>query len=238
MFPIRARRKLSITPTVTYVLIAINVLVFVWELTRGAGLGRTFHSIALIPCQAGFNLETLVDATRTIFLHGSWVHLIGNMLFLLVFGPHVEQFMGRKWYVAFFLITGYAANIAHTLTHLGQCAVPLAGGNLPVVGASGAVFGLMGGFLLLFPGTRIQMMIFFYRMPVGMVDVRAFMMLIYMFVIDLIDGLGKLGTPTAGTQGIAVWAHVGGFLVGALFVFFFTAFVKPLPTYDEYAEDL
>ena len=168
-----------------------------------------------------------------MFLHGSVVHLAGNMLFLLVFGPHLEQFMGRVWYALFYFVVGYAANAAHILTHLNQCSIPMMGGDVPVVGASGAVFGLLGAFLLLYPSTRIQMLVFFYRMPVGLVDVRAFMMLLLMFAVDLIDSIGSLGAPTVTTSGVAVWAHVGGFLTGAVFAFLFTAFVRPLPSLDE-----
>lgn len=229
MFPIRAQRKLHITPVVTYALIALNVLIFLWELSLGSGLGSAFRGLALIPCDAGLNLETLLDSTRTLFLHASWVHVIGNMLFLLVFGPHLEQFMGRLWFAGLYFVVGYAGNFAHWITHANQCTVPMLGGNVPVVGASGAVFGLLGAFMLLFPATRIQMMVFFLRMPVGLQDVPAFMMLLYMFAIDLIDGITSLGANTVTTSGVAVWAHVGGFLMGMAFAFFFTAFVKPLP---------
>jgi membrane associated rhomboid family serine protease len=233
MFPVKAQRKLTITPYVTYTLIGINVAFFIWELTLGANLSRTFREIALIPCQVGLNFDTLLNATRTLFLHATWVHLIGNMIFLIVFGPHLEQFFGRAWFAGFYFLAGYAANLAHLATQLNQCAVPFMGGDIPVVGASGAIFGLMGGFLLLFPATRVQMMVFFYRMPVGLVDVRAFLMLIYLFVVDLIDGIGSLGAETATTGGVAVWAHVGGFVAGLVFTFLFTAFIKPLPKYDE-----
>ncbi|MBN1965964.1 MAG: rhomboid family intramembrane serine protease [Anaerolineae bacterium] len=237
MFPIRAKRKLAITPYATYILIAINVLVFVWELSLGTGLSGTFRDIALVPCQVGVDLNTILDSFRTMFLHASWVHLIGNMLFLLVFGPHLEQFMGQAWFVAFYLVAGQAANFAHTLSNLGQCAVPGIGGYVPVVGASGAVFGLLGGFLLLYPATRIQMMALFLRLPVGFVDVRAFVMLVYMFLFDFIDALTSLGADTVTTRGVAVWAHVGGFAAGLLLAFLFTAFVRPLPTLDEGLED-
>ncbi len=233
MLPIKAQRTLTITPVITYFLIGINVAVFVWELTLGTNLARTFQEIALVPCQVGFNLETLLDSTRTMFLHGSWMHLLGNMVFLIVFGPHLEQFLGRGWFMGFYFVAGYAANALHVLTQANQCALPLLGGNIPMVGASGAIYGLLGGFLLMFPSTRIQMLAFFYRFPIGLLDVRAFMMLVYLFVIDLIDGIGSLGADTVSTGGVAVWAHIGGFLTGLIFAFLFTAFVKPLPRLEE-----
>lgn len=233
MLPVRAQRALTITPVITYLLMGINIVVFVWELTLSGNLSRTFQEIALVPCQASFNLETLLDSTRTMFLHGSWIHLLGNMVFLVVFGPHLEQFLGRRWFLGFYFTAGYAANALHVLTHANQCAIPMWGGNLPMIGASGAIYGLLGGFMLLFPSTRIQMVAFFYRFPIGLLDVRAFVMLLYMILVDLIDSIGSLGANTINTGGVAVWAHIGGFLAGLLFSFLFTAFVKPLPRLDD-----
>lgn len=229
MFPIKAQRKLTITPVVTYGLIAVNVLVFFWETAQGPYLATVFRDWALVPCQTGLTLETLLDATRTMFLHSNWIHLVGNMLVLLVFGPHLEQFMGRLPYLGFYFLGGYAASLAHVITTANQCAIPFLGGNIPTVGASGAIFAVLGGFLLLFPATRIQYMAFFYRLPVGFVNLRAFYILLYMVIVDLIDGLGRLGPETVTTGGVAVWAHVGGFVAGLVMAFFYTALVRPLP---------
>jgi membrane associated rhomboid family serine protease len=238
VIPLRTLRKPQNTPYVTYALIALNVLVFGWELTLSTTeLNAQFGALALNPCKVSadpVSVETLLDSFRTMFLHGGWVHLIGNMLFLYIFGPNLEDYLGKARYVFFYLFAGFMAGMAHTL------AVTLANPDVcvPVIGASGAIYGLMGGFLLLYPAARVRTVAFFMRVPIGTVDVQAFYMLIYFFFMDLINGVANLGVKTAETPGVAVWAHVGGFLAGFLLAFAFTIF-RPLPPVDpfEYLDD-
>jgi membrane associated rhomboid family serine protease len=221
MFPIRTLRKTKSTPYVTYILIAINALVFAWELTQPR-LGDQFWALALVPCQASrslFTPETLLDSIRTMFLHGGWVHLLGNMMFLFVFGPNVEDYLGKARYVIFYFACGMAANLLHTAINWNVC--------VPSIGASGAIAGIMGGFLLLYPATRIQTVAFFFRIPVGITNVQAFYMLIYFFAMDLINGLASLGARTAQTSGVAFWAHIGGFIMGLALAFTFMLFRTP-----------
>ncbi|MBN1286700.1 MAG: rhomboid family intramembrane serine protease [Anaerolineae bacterium] len=226
MFPIKVLRDTERIPYVTYAIIVINVLVFLWELSLGMQLGQTFNDLAVVPCTIGGDpiVDTILDFARSMFLHGSWVHLIGNMAFLLVFGPHIESFMGRKWFLLFYLLAGYAASFAHALLNSWSCA--------PTVGASGAISGILGSYLLLYPTTRIRSVVLLYRIPVGTAELHAFYMLLYIFLLDLIDGIGQLAADSFTIGGVAVWAHVGGFVTGAAFTFLFTAFVKPLPKWD------
>lgn len=222
MIPLRAKRNLTITPYVTYLLLGINALVFLWELTlTQPELYNAFWTLAMNPCQVTqnfFSLETLLDTLRSMFLHGGWAHLIGNMLFLVLFGPHMEEFFGRVWYLVFYLTVGFFAGFAHALFSSGWC--------VPAIGASGAISGILGAFIILYPITKIQTFTF----PFGFGEIKAFWLLGYMFILDLIAGIGMLSVETAVTSaGVAVWAHVGGFTTGAVFAFFYTAFVKPLP---------
>lgn len=226
MIPIRVNRTIKITPYVTYFLIGVNLLVFIWEITLPQReLYSAIWGLALNPCQVTqnfFSLETLLDSFRTMFLHGSWVHLVGNMLFLWVFGPHMEAFFGRLGFSVFYLMTGLFAGFAHTLFHSSWC--------VPLIGASGAISGILGAFIILYPLTKIQSVVLFFRVPVGVRDIKAAWLLGYIFILDLIAGIGTLAVADAvTTSGVVVWAHVRGFTTGALFAFFFTAFIKPLP---------
>jgi membrane associated rhomboid family serine protease len=225
VFPLKALRASQTTPYFTYLLIGLNVAVFLWQLTLSSTeLGRTYYTMALVPCEVTsnfFSINTLLGSLRSMFLHGGWIHLIGNMVFLLIFGPHLEDFLGRAKYLVFYLLAGFAAGLLHTVFNWNVC--------IPSIGASGAIFGLLGGFFLLYPGTRIRSLVLFFRVPVGLVDVQAFYMLFYFFAFDLVNGLLSLGADNAATGGVAIWAHVGGFIAGLLMAFVATLFKRPPP---------
>ncbi len=229
MFPLQTLRKTRRTPYVTYALILINILVFAWELTLNQGeLSRAFGSLAIVPCEASRNLisiDTLMDSVRTMFLHGGWLHIISNMVFLLLFGPYIEDYLGRSGYLAFYLLAGFTAGFVHIALNWNIC--------VPSVGASGAIYGLMGAFLLLYPATKIRTVAFFYRVPIGTVDVQAFYMLLYYFALDFINGLTSLGVDNTSTGGVAVWAHIGGFLTGLLITFFVMVFKPAPPVFED-----
>ena len=229
MFPLKTLRKVEKTPIITYTLIAINALVFFWELSLSQSeLSLRFQAMAIVPCEMHKNylsVETLLDSLRTMFLHGGWLHIIGNMLFLYLFGPHIEDYLGRSRFLGFYLIAGFMAGLLHTAVNWNSC--------VPAIGASGAIYGILGGFFLVYPATRVRTVAFFYRVPVGLVDVQAFYMLFYYFTLDFINGLTALGVDNTGTGGVAVWAHVGGFLAGVLLTFIMTIF-KPPPPVDPF----
>jgi membrane associated rhomboid family serine protease len=222
MLPIKALKKTRSTPYVTYGLILANALVFAWELSLGSQLGAIFLSQAYNPCSASFSLDTLWDLTRTMFFHGGWLHIFGNMLFLWVFGPAVEDFLGGWRYLLFYLLVGYMASLTHGLIS-NVCG--------PTVGASGAIFGVMGAFLLLYPAARIRSLVLFFRIPIGVTNVQAFYMLLAFFAIDFFNGLASLGPFTVNTGSVALWAHIGGFLAGLLLTFTLLLF-NPAPDVD------
>jgi hypothetical protein len=142
-----------------------------------------------------------------MFLHAGWMHLLGNMLFLWVFGGSVEDRMGHFAYLVFYLVCGLGAGAVHTAFNWGS--------TVPTIGASGAISGVLGAYIILFPRSRILTLVpllilfFFWRIP-------AMLMLGYWFVLQFVSGLSALGGANQG--GIAVWAHVGGFVLGALIV--------------------
>jgi len=234
MFPLGTSRQAENTPWITYGLIVVNVLVFFWELTLSSSeLGQQFYALAVVPCQMTrnfFTVDTVFDTVRSMFLHGGWVHLIGNMLFLYIFGPLVEDYLGKFRYLFFYLVAGFVASFLHAAINWNVC--------VPSIGASGAIYGVMGGFVLLYPSTRIRTVAFFFRVPIGTVNVQAFYMLFYFFAVDLINGLMRLGPDTIQTTGVAFWAHVGGFLAGLILAFCFTLFRDPPPVDAfEYMDD-
>ncbi|HYZ83331.1 MAG TPA: rhomboid family intramembrane serine protease [Bryobacteraceae bacterium] len=188
---------------ITIILIAINLFTLLYENALPEYAQRAFvWRYALIPDQ--FHQYALITS---MFLHGGWFHLIGNMWFLWVFGSHLEEALGAARFLAFYLISGVASAAVQLFVSLGS--------SVPTVGASGAIAGVMGAFLFLYPRARVITLIFF--IFITTVELPAAFMLLYWFAIQLLSGLGSLTVRTQG-QGIAWFAHVGGFLAGLLFV--------------------
>jgi membrane associated rhomboid family serine protease len=235
VFPYRDENETIRTPVATYALVALNAAA--WLLVQGAGatlpLARSVCELGLIPGELtgsvapgtrfpmGEGLVCLTDPGRQVthvltsmFLHGSWFHLLGNMWFLWIFGNNVEDAMGRLRFVAFYLLTGMAAALAQVVIDPRSA--------VPMVGASGAISGVMGGYIVLYPHVRVFVMV-----PLGFLLTSmawpAWMMLGYWLLLQFVSGLTALG-DTAG--GVAFWAHFGGFVAGA-------ALVKPFsrPSY-------
>jgi len=204
MIPLRALLARQSTPVMTLLIIALNTLAFLYEMalpmyTRD----RFIEHYALIPDQ--LHLTTFLTS---MFLHGGWLHLIGNMWFLWVFGSHIEDAMGSAKFLIFYLISGIASAAVQFLTSVGS--------PVPTIGASGAIAGVMGAFLILYPRVRVVTLIFIIVF-VTTVDIPAAFMLIYWFALQLLSGLGSLSSVSQA-QGIAWFAHVGGFLAGILLV--------------------
>jgi membrane associated rhomboid family serine protease len=227
MFPYRDENETQHTAFVTVAFIALNVLV--WLLVQGAGasvpLAKSVCNFGLIPGELtlslppstrfpiGEGLVCLTDPGRqplnvltSMFLHGSWMHLLGNMWFLWLFGNNVEDVVGHVRFVVFYLLCGLTAALAQVLINPASA--------IPMVGASGAISGVMGGYLLLFPRVRVFCFVilgFF----VTSVALPAWMMLAYWLVIQFVSGLAAFGGDVGG---VAFWAHVGGFVAGLILV--------------------
>ncbi|RKF14142.1 rhomboid family intramembrane serine protease [Roseovarius spongiae] len=206
MFPIRDHNPSGRTPYVTYALIAINVVVFLayWPALSGdfRELMMFYYDWGVTPVLITQNGDYATLFT-SMFLHGGWMHLAGNMLFLWVFGDNLEDEMGHLPYLAFYTAAGVAAALAEV------AAAPLS--QVPTVGASGAIAGVMGGYLLLFPRAKVDVLIIiiflFYIIPVP-----AWIVLGLWMIMQLFGGLSAV--PEAG--GVAYWAHAGGFAAGAV----------------------
>lgn len=205
MFPIRDHNPSDRTPFVTYALIAVNVAVFlsyVGLFDSPRALNAFFADWSLIPARisAGQGYETLIS---TMFMHGGWMHLAGNMLFLWIFGDNMEDAMGHVRFALFYLAAGLAAALTHVLSDPGSM--------IPTVGASGAIAGVMGGYLLLYPKARIDIL-FIFIVFFRIFQVPAWAMLGVWFALQLVSGT----TTDASMGGVAYWAHAGGFVAGLI----------------------
>ena len=234
MIPYHDENRTERTPVVTLALIAVTVLT--WFLAQGAGaelpLAASVCNLGLIPGELTLSVppgtrfpmaERLVCETdagpqyahlvSSMFLHGSWMHLIGNMWFLWLFGNNIEDSMTRSRFLAFYLLTGLAAALAQVFANPASA--------IPMVGASGAISGVMGGYLVLFPRVRV-----FTLLPLGFfittVALPAWAMLVYWAFLQLAGGVTSVVAEEGG--GVAFWAHLGGFIAGVVLV---KAFERP-----------
>lgn len=205
MIPIRDTQPSYSTPVVTILLILVNVLVFLFEASLDPYSRNHFIAVyGFVPDHA--HASSMITS---MFLHGGWMHLIGNMWFLWIFGDNVEDVLGHNKYLLFYLLCGIAAAATHLLFS--------ADSRLPTVGASGAIAGVMGAYLIKFPHAKIETL-FFVFVFFTRVQVPAVLMLAYWFFIQLFSGIGTIGYSHLSQGGVAWFAHVGGFLAGIVLV--------------------
>ncbi len=196
-----ASRRMVRFPIVTVSLILANMLVFLLELTGGDAF-VTRWSMVPADIMAGKNLVTILTA---MFLHAGWSHILGNMIFLWAFGPEIEDFMGRMKYAGFYLLAGLAATAAQILLDPSS--------TIPNLGASGAIAGVMGAFLITYPRDRIRVL-FFFGLFARVAFIPSIFLVGFWFLTQLFNQLGALVTVQSG--GVAYAAHIGGFIFGAL----------------------
>jgi len=205
MFPLRDTQPSHSRPVVTVLLIVVNMLAFLYETSLDDySLNLLLESYGVVPGR--LYLPSLITS---MFLHGGWMHVLGNMWFLWIFGDNIEDTMGRGKYLLFYLLSGVAAALTHIVLNPSS--------DLPTVGASGAIAGVMGAYLIKFPHSRILTLvpIFFFFTTF---EVPAVLMLAYWFLIQIFSGAGSIARTQASQGGVAWFAHVGGFLAGMLLV--------------------
>lgn len=210
MFPLRDHNPSGKFPFVTYLIIGINTLVFLYMFFLPQDLMENFlYSYAIIPALvvSGKNLASIFTS---MFLHGSFGHILGNMLFLNIFGDNLEDKLGHFKYLVFYFLCGLGGAFLQILTD------PTS--TIPNIGASGAIAGLMGGYLVLFPNHKIDVL-FSWGWTYQEATVPAYFLLFYWFLAQLFSGVGSLALPASG--GIAYFAHIGGFLTGYLIISIF-----------------
>ena len=213
------------TPYLTYGFILINVLFFVWQmLTPPPQLNAAYRDLAIIPCQFPANVgpNMLWIYLRGMFLHADWAHLLGNMVYLWLFGTNVEDYFGRRTFLGLYFLGGLVAGLAQTVIYAYQCS-PVIG-----IGASGAISAVLGAYLVLYPGTRVRVGVIFFRFFMQVIKVPALIVLGLWFVIQLLGGAQAYAGGTLG--GVGFFAHIGGFVFGMIFAFAYTLFNRPPET--------
>jgi len=240
MFPLRDDNPTTKAPIVTIGLIVVNVLVFLYQVSLGPRGGQLFVyqygaipgvvvGTESLPARIGA-VPPLLSLFTSMFLHGGWMHLIGNMWYLWIFGDNIEEAMGRVRYIIFYLVTGFLASISHVLSNIGSI--------IPSIGASGAISGVLGAYLLLYPRARVLTLIFL-GWFIRLIYIPAGFVLGFWFVLQLLSG-GMSAGQDAG--GVAFWAHIGGFVAGMFLVGLFkrreVRFFNPPHHRTYYSDDL
>jgi len=200
VIPLRDTIPSSRVPVVNYTIIAVNVAVFLHEATLGPRSEAFLFTYGLVPRE--FMVTTLFTS---MFVHAGWLHVLGNMLYLYIFGDNVEDRLGHIRYVVFYLLCGAAAGATHALTAVHS--------GVPVVGASGAIAGVSGAYFLFFPTSRVVTLVPIFLF-VQIIEIPAVFFLFMWFVWQVVSGVATLGAASRG--GVAVWAHVGGFVAGMI----------------------
>ena len=205
MIPLRDTQPSYIFPFVTVAIIVLNVAAFLYEFSMDPyELNFFIAHYGVIPTRFQW-----MDVLTSIFLHGGWMHLIGNMWFLWIYGDNVEDILGHSQYLLFYLLCGVAATMVHVAFN--------ADSRVPTIGASGAIAGVMGAYVVKFPHSRITTLV-----PITIflttVDIPAYFILLYWFVIQFFSGVGSVGHSHLSQGGVAWFAHVGGFLAGVVLI--------------------
>jgi membrane associated rhomboid family serine protease len=216
MFPLKDDNPTTITPVVTWILIAINVVVFLYQVSLGPRASQLFvYQFGAIPAVVTGDqslpgnlvaVPPFLSIFTSMFLHGGWMHLIGNMWYLWIFGNNIEEAMGSLRYLLFYIICGFLASLSHILSNVGS--------TLPSIGASGAIAGVLGAYILLYPRARVLTLIFL-GFFIRLLYIPAGFILGFWFILQLLSG-----SMSGGQQGggVAFWAHIGGFIAGVLLV--------------------
>ncbi len=224
MLPLKDINPTRRIPFITYALIAVNVLVFIWEQTFSASeLQDAFMRLSVVPSyvmQDPLSLETFLDFVRSMFFHGGWFHLLGNMLYLWLFGDNIEDRMGGVLYLVLYFLGGFVASIAQIIISPSSM--------IPMVGASGAIAAVLGSYLILFPGVRVMGIV-----PLGLVsriaEWPAWIVLGLWFGVQLLNGVVSVALETSTTGGVAFFAHIGGFVIGLALTWIFLKLVPQPP---------
>jgi membrane associated rhomboid family serine protease len=235
MIPIGDVNPTRRVPLITYLLIAANIALFIYELSLGAQIDefigrwgvRSNEVIALLGGDLRLLVPVLLQSLVSMFLHGGWLHIGGNMLFLWVFGDNVEDNFGSLAYLLFYLLCGFGAVLAQAFL------TPTS--PVPAIGASGAISGVLAAYLLLYPGASVRALLFIFIF-FTIVRVPAWLMIILWFAIQLLNGLASVTDAAQMSGGVAYGAHVGGFVAGLALTLFFRRQQRP-PRYIAYGPD-
>jgi membrane associated rhomboid family serine protease len=232
MLPLSDHNPTRSVPVVNYLIVALNVLVFMWELSLGPNVQRALFAVAFVPRYFWIPGALVPNAIRifiSMFLHGGLLHIGSNMLYLWIFGDNIEDRLGHFRYALFYLLCGFGATLTHAFFN--------AGSNVPAIGASGAIAGVLGAYLVLFPRQRVTTLIPIFIF-ITIRDIPAIFLLGFWFVLQLFSGVGSLGVPDADvTGGVAYFAHIGGFVLGIVLIALMGGMRRPPPRARTWVHD-
>ena len=231
MIPLRDQNPSRSTPVVTRGLIVLNAAIFLYELSLGSAVRDFMFTWGVIPARLPAALQaggeplgwTAFTFVSSMFLHGGWMHLVGNLWYLWIFGDNVEDRFGPVLFLLFYLAAGVAAALLHALSHIDS--------RVPTLGASGAIAGVLGAYAVMFPGARVITLVPFFPF-FQVIPLPAVLMLGLWFVFQFVAGALTLGQ---GGAGVAWWAHIGGFLFGVVIA---RLFARPRRPPESHAEVL
>jgi membrane associated rhomboid family serine protease len=224
MFPIWDDIPTKKFPLITVILIALNSMVFFYQLSLGEKFSEFIYSMGLLPFEITHHVDlfpsgpSLIYLTifSSMFMHGSIVHLLGNMLFLWIFGNNVEDYLGRKKFVIFYLVCGIAAAFTQVFFNPDS--------RVPMVGASGAIAGVLGAYSVLYPRAKVTTVIIFIFF-IRLIKIPAIIVLSFWIIYQFLYGISSLAATT-GEGGVAWFAHIGGFICGVILIKLFKPFVE------------
>lgn len=222
MIPIKDTIPSRTFPFVNYFLILVNAGFFLYQLSLGVHLQKYLYTWGIVPLRIstlqGDMLHLAAPFLTAMFLHAGWLHILGNMLYLYIFGDNVEDRLGHMRYLLFYLLCGVLAGIAQIL------AAPYA--RVPMVGASGAIAGVMGAYFCLFPRARVVTLVFFFFF-FDLIEIPAFFFILFWFILQFFNGTLSFSSQSAAAGGVAWWAHIGGFIAGVVLLLFFRGRRRP-----------
>ncbi len=227
MIPIKDRNPSGTFPYVTIGIIVINVLIFLYELSLGPGLGKFIMKYGVVPLKVSYYsqasdltfINTFFPFISSLFLHGGFVHLIGNMWFLWIFGDNIEDKLGHFRFILFYLLCGVIASSVHVFFNIQS--------KVPCVGASGAIAGVLGAYMITFPRARVVTIVPVFVF-IQVMELPAMVVLGFWFVIQFFSGAASITASTSGA-GVAWWAHVGGFAAGVIILYIMRIFFARKP---------
>ncbi|MEX0788912.1 MAG: rhomboid family intramembrane serine protease [Anaerolineales bacterium] len=216
MFPVSDEPRLKYGAAyITIGLVVLNILIFLYEVSLGSGVDVFINTYGAVPREilTGVDIAppgpnpVYLQLLTSMFLHGGWLHLIGNMAYMRVFADDIEDLLGHGLFLVFYLGTGLVASMTHIL-------LSGAADTIPSVGASGAIAGVLGAYLVLYPGRKVHVLVPYATFSTA--QVSALILLGFWFLMQFFSGIAALSADTAQSGGVAVWAHIGGFVAGAV----------------------
>lgn len=216
MIPLKDKNPTRLFPYVNIAIIVVNAIVFAFEVSQGSAIDGFIRRFAVVPSEivaslegAGLSIVPLRSLFTSMFLHAGWLHLGGNMLYLWVFGDNIEDKLGHARYVFFYLLCGVLSSVLYIYVDPHS--------TVPTIGASGAISGVLGAYLLLFPKARVLTVIPIFIF-LQFVELPAILILGFWFVLQFFSGLASLGYGASEGGGVAWWAHIGGFVAGLILI--------------------